>query len=277
MVQVEFTDASPNAHLLIGEMPAPRQLQGRWWEGTGVSVAAHAIAFGILLYAATHVPQVVQTANAVVAKLPDVFLSRPGSGRVGGSGDPKATEPPRPAPETASKPRKIIPSPSQSDTPPTPDVNIPVITTQAVQMLPGAATSINTPSPGPGSGPGSGGGGRGPGNGPDDGPGLGGFGGDVHSIGNGVSQPVLTREVKPSYTGEAMRAKVQGVVDMEAVVLPDGSVDPASIRVTRSLDSTFGLDQQAIVAVKQWHFRPGTFKGQPVAVRVSIELAFTLR
>ena len=70
MVQAEFTEASPNAHLLIGEMPAPRQLQGRWWEGTGVSVAAHAIAFGILFYAATHVPQVVQTASAVVDKLP---------------------------------------------------------------------------------------------------------------------------------------------------------------------------------------------------------------
>ena len=168
-----------------------------------------------------------------------------------------------------------MPSPTQSDTPPTPDLTIPVIAAQAVQMLPGAATPINSTSPGPGSGPG-GGSGRGPG-GPGDIPGLGGVGGGPYTIGNGVTQPVLTREVKPSYTGEAMRAKVQGVVDMEAAVLPDGSVDPASIRITRSLDSTFGLDQQAIIAVKQWHFRPGTFKGEPVAVRVSIELAFTLR
>ena len=88
---------------------------------------------------------------------------------------------------------------------------------------------------------------------------------------------MLIKEVKPNYTAQAMGAKLQGAVEMEAVVLPDGSVDSASIRITRSLDSIFGLDQQAIIAVKQWRFRPGTFKGQAVAVRVNIELTFTLR
>jgi protein TonB len=83
--------------------------------------------------------------------------------------------------------------------------------------------------------------------------------------------------VKPNYTGDAMRAKLQGVVEMEAVVLPDGTVDPNRIKITRSLDATFGLDQQAIIAVKQWRFRPGTLKGQPVPVIVNVELTFTLR
>lgn len=64
---------------------------------------------------------------------------------------------------------------------------------------------------------------------------------------------------------------------MEAVVFADGSVDPRRIRTTRSLDSMFGLDEQAMVAVKQWHFPPGTLKGQAVAVRVTAELTFTLR
>lgn len=274
MVHADFTGASPNAHLLIGEMPAPRQLRPRWREGTGVSVVAHAVAFGILLYAATHVPQVVQTANAVAEKLPDVFLYRPGAGRTPGSGNGSTPEPARQAQSPPRKPREIMPSPAPTDTPPIPDVTIPVIASQAVETLPGAATSI-TISPGPGSGPG-GGTGRGPG-GPGEGPGRGGAGGDIYTIGYGVTAPVLTREVKPSYTGEAMRAKVQGVVDLDAVVLPDGSIDPRSIQITRSLDKTFGIDEQAIIAVKQWHFRPGTYKGQPVAVRVAIELAFTLR
>ena len=95
--------------------------------------------------------------------------------------------------------------------------------------------------------------------------------------GDGATQPVLIREVKPLYTAQAMSARLQGQVEMDAVVLADGSVDPGSIRITRSLDSTFGLDQQAIIAVKQWRFRPGTFKGQSVAVRVGVELTFTLR
>jgi TonB family protein len=87
----------------------------------------------------------------------------------------------------------------------------------------------------------------------------------------------LIKEVKPNYTGDAMRAKLQGVVEMEALVLADGSVDPGGIRITRTLDAVLGLDQQAIIAVKQWRFRPGTYKGQPVAMRVNVELTFTLR
>jgi hypothetical protein len=46
---------------------------------------------------------------------------------------------------------------------------------------------------------------------------------------------------------------------------------------TRSLDSIFGLDQEALRTVKQWRFRPGTRLGQAVPVLVVIELAFTLR
>jgi TonB family protein len=49
------------------------------------------------------------------------------------------------------------------------------------------------------------------------------------------------------------------------------------IKILRSLDSTFGLDQEAIKAAKQWRFSPGTRLGEPVPVVVSIELSFTLR
>ena len=45
----------------------------------------------------------------------------------------------------------------------------------------------------------------------------------------------------------------------------------------RSLDPTFGLDQQAINTAKTWRFRPGTRMGEPVSVLVTIELTFTLR
>jgi TonB family protein len=64
-------------------------------------------------------------------------------------------------------------------------------------------------------------------------------------------------------------------VVMNAVVMPDGSV--GNVQITRSLDPTFGLDQEAIKTVRNWRFRPGTRFGQPVAVLVEIELTFTLR
>jgi protein TonB len=160
-------------------------------------------------------------------------------------------------------------------------VTIPVVTAQAMQMVPGAMTEIGGASPGSGSGPG-GGDGRGPGSGTGEGPGAGagrvpGYGGDIVPPGTGVTSPQLMKEVRPSYTAMAMQAKVQGKIEMQAVVLPDGSVDPSRIRITRSLDATFGLDQQAIIAVKQWHFRPGTRRGEPVAMWVDVELTFTLR
>jgi len=90
-----------------------------------------------------------------------------------------------------------------------------------------------------------------------------------------VSTPRILREVKPQYTSEAMRAKIQGEVWVEAVVLPDGSVGRAEI--VRSLDPVFGLDQEAIKAARQWRFVPGTRMGQPVSVLVTIQMTFTLR
>lgn len=91
---------------------------------------------------------------------------------------------------------------------------------------------------------------------------------------NGVKHPVLVREVKPQYTADAMQRQVQGVVEMAAVVKADGSVDD-TIRVTRSLDPD--LDEEAIKALRQWKFKPGTKDDQAVNVEVNVEMTFTLR
>jgi TonB family protein len=96
----------------------------------------------------------------------------------------------------------------------------------------------------------------------------------VYRIGDGVKSPVIIKEVKPNYTEGAIRRKVQGTVEVTAVVLTDGTVED-SVKVIRSLDEE--LDQQAVNAARQWRFRPGMKDGQPVAVQVSIELTFTLR
>jgi periplasmic protein TonB len=103
-----------------------------------------------------------------------------------------------------------------------------------------------------------------------------GFGpGAARSGGPGVTTPTVITQIKPRYTADAMRLRIQGSVWVECVVMPDGSVGDA--RVTRSLDSRFGLDDEAIAAAKQWRFRPGTLNGRPVPVVVSIELMFSVR
>jgi periplasmic protein TonB len=277
MPEADFKGASPNAHFLIGEMPAPTQLKRSWWEGTGASFVIHGLILGALIYAATHATQVVNQVNQVTEKLDFIFLDKPKPGPGGGGGGrPKDPEPPRKAEIVAAKPPDTKPIPKPVDVV-TPEVTVPLQTPQAVVTLPGALTQIDANI-----GVGAAGGGKGTGIGTGTGSGVGegsggGFGGGVYQIGNGVTSPQLIKEVKPNYTGDAMRAKLQGVVEMEAVVLADGTVDPNRIKITRSLDSTFGLDQQAIIAVKQWRFRPGTYKGQPVPVLVNVELTFTLR
>jgi TonB family protein len=97
----------------------------------------------------------------------------------------------------------------------------------------------------------------------------------VFAPGDGVTLPVLVTEVRPEYTREAMDAHIEGTVLLKVVVQQDGSV--GEISVERSLDSVHGLDQQAVDAAKQWKFKPGTKDGEPVAVRVHVELAFTLK
>jgi TonB family protein len=89
----------------------------------------------------------------------------------------------------------------------------------------------------------------------------------------GIVPPQVVREVKPQYAADAMRAGVQGAVELEFVVLADGTV--GDVRVTRSVHA--GLDEEAVRAVKQWTFKPGTKDGEPVAVQVNAELTFTLR
>jgi protein TonB len=126
------------------------------------------------------------------------------------------------------------------------------------------------PSRGPGSGDGVGSGGDKEGLGQGDRRGIGDGDG-----GGGLVLPRPLVQVKPEYTDAALHAKAQGVVGLEAVVLADGSV--GEVKIVRSLDPIFGLDQSAIRAVRAWRFVPATRNGRPVPIIVSIELTFTLR
>ena len=91
----------------------------------------------------------------------------------------------------------------------------------------------------------------------------------------GVIPPKLISEVKPQYTPEAMQAKIQGSVMMDAVIRTDGT--PEDIQITKSLDTEYGLDKQAVAALNQWRFEPGLKDGKPVPVRLTVEMLFTLK
>jgi len=242
------------------------------WRGAVFSIAVHICVFALAAILTIQAPRIANSASAVMAPLTFTLVRAPGPGRGGGTGGDDRSTPPRGARAPQPRPPIIQAAAIPPDVPQMPQF----AEVAAPTVLPGAMAPIDSalvPGGGPGKGPGSG-----PGDGMGVGPGrVAGFGGDVYEPGSGATDPVLIKEVKPNYTSDAMRAKVQGAVEMDAVVRADGSVDPASIRMVRSLDRVFGLDEQAIAALRQWRFRPGTFKGQPVAVRVTVELTFTLR
>jgi protein TonB len=286
-----FQGASPNARLLTGQTPGSDAGAQRFGGALSVSMVSHVVGLLLLLFVMSLPANMPDRKPPFLMPSEIVWLDQKGPGGGGGGGGNKTPDPPRkaelPGKEKitvpAVKPPKLDPAPPKDIPKPTEQLTIPAQTmATGVQELPGAISNLPampTPSQGPGTGNGAGTG-AGTGMGPGRGSGLGdgeggGTGGGVYKPGNGVLSPVLVNEVKPTYTGEAMRAKVQGVVVMNAVVMPDGSV--GNVQITRSLDPTFGLDQEAIKTVRKWRFRPGTRFGQAVPVLVEIELTFTLR
>src|SRR5262245_53603327 len=95
---------------------------------------------------------------------------------------------------------------------------------------------------------------------------------EPYRSGPGIQFPTPVRSVQPKYTPEAIQAKVKGVVELEVVVSTTGTV--GDVRVTKSLDTKYGLDQRAIEAARQWVFEPGMKDGRAVPVFVTIIIEF---
>jgi protein TonB len=169
------------------------------------------------------------------------------------------------------------------DPDPVAQLDIPALTlASATESLVGVLDQLPSPSnasQGRGWNNGAGNG-KGPGIGDGIGPGLGpgndgNRGRGPRTTGGGPTNPRLIRQVPPHYTSEAMRARIQGVALVRCIVRTTGT--PSDCEISRSLDSTFGLDQEALKAARQWQFTPGTSGGERVNVPVVIEMTFSLR
>jgi len=245
------------------------------------SVGLHGLALALILVIMTWLPAPPAAENVPPDYDRLVFVQVAGPGGGGGGGGNNSPKPPVRIEMKAKPPRAaaIEQVPVDVPPPPPPPLTAPVRMAALIET-PGIVTGL-APVPSSGAGVGGGGGegkgtGTGPGTGSGIGPGTGGgFGGGVMRSGSGVVDPTVIRLVEPQYTPEAMRARIQGVVELEAVVGTDGVI--TQVRVARSLDRTFGLDEVAIRTARQWLFRPGTLQGKPVPVLVTIEMRFNLR
>jgi TonB family protein len=284
-------------HMHPKDIPFSFETQAPRMSGAmGFSTVVHGLAVLGVVFLVTYLPDPAPLdLRQALEDIPTnriVFLNQPGPGGGGGGGGNKSIEPPRLAQDLGRdkltvpvmKPPDIQPVKSPEDELPKMDFNIPAKAMASAEqslvgVIDGMKSSNSTTAQGSGSGGGAGTGtgtGIGPGSGSGLGPGWGGgFGGGAYRPGSGIELPRLLREVKPQYTADAMRAKIQGTVVLDCVVTAEGTV--GECQVVRSLDSSFGLDQKAVEAARQWRFVPGKRLGQPVPVLVTIELTFTLR
>lgn len=91
-------------------------------------------------------------------------------------------------------------------------------------------------------------------------------------VGGRIGAPRRLVSVAPVYPQIAQQARVEGEVEIEAVIGEDGRVRDA--RVTRGKPL---LNDAALTAVRQWVFTPTTLNGEPVAVIMTVTVVFTLR
>src|SRR5580658_3860372 len=99
----------------------------------------------------------------------------------------------------------------------------------------------------------------------------------IYRVGDHVLPPVPTNTVEARLTSEARKAAAQSpngrhdaVSLIGLVVDQEGNPQEVCVRKTAG----YGLDQEAVNAVKKYRFRPATKSGVPVAVRLTIEVNF---
>jgi TonB family protein len=98
-------------------------------------------------------------------------------------------------------------------------------------------------------------------------------------IGNGgaaltnmVVPPQVIESSPATYTDEALAARIEGTVTLEAAVDITGKI--TTLRVIKGLGS--GLDERAMSAVLNWRFAPASQHGTPVQAITQIDVDFKL-
>ncbi|MDH3404894.1 MAG: energy transducer TonB [Acidobacteriota bacterium] len=92
-------------------------------------------------------------------------------------------------------------------------------------------------------------------------------------VGGAVARPLKVSGPRPQYTEIARKARIEGVVIVQAII--DETGDVTNVKVLKPLP--MGLDQAAVDAISQWKFEPATLNGKPVAVYYSLTVNFRLR
>jgi TonB family protein len=90
-------------------------------------------------------------------------------------------------------------------------------------------------------------------------------------VGGGFGEPVRTAFVQPRYSEEAIKARIQGTVYVEALIDENGAVEDA-----RTDEALPLLAAAALESIRQWRFEPTMLYGKRVPVLLGIRVEFVL-
>ncbi len=90
----------------------------------------------------------------------------------------------------------------------------------------------------------------------------------------GLVLPVPLERPKPEFPQAAIVTRIPGRVVLAAVIDREGDV--TEIDVVWVTEPDLGFAEKAIEAVRTWKYRPGELRGHPVAVRLTVEVTFSV-
>jgi protein TonB len=90
-------------------------------------------------------------------------------------------------------------------------------------------------------------------------------------VGGQVQQAKIIEQPMPVYPKIAKGARIQGSVQLEAVIAQDGTIEQLRVITGHPL-----LVQAALTAVSHWRYRPTYLNGQATEVSTTITVNFTL-
>lgn len=90
------------------------------------------------------------------------------------------------------------------------------------------------------------------------------------------SNPQVTRRVQPDYPLKALRKRIEGEVEVQFLITPDGKVDRQSIKII-SANPKGVFDKAVLRAIKRWRFQVRYQGGQAVAYWARQKLVFKVK
>jgi len=91
-------------------------------------------------------------------------------------------------------------------------------------------------------------------------------------VGGNVTRPIVVHTEEPEYSPAARVLKSSGDVEIYLWVLPDGS--PSRLRIAKA--AGMGMDEQALLALSHYKFKPATKDGKPITVDLYVDVNFQI-